>query len=399
MSVSYKIYGKDLIEQEALKQMETAMGLPVSQAGALMADAHSGYGLPIGGVLATDENVVIPYAVGVDIACRMCMSVFDLSPDTLVHSKEKLKTLLRSKTIFGIGATCKDHFDSSIFDRQEWMATKIIRSQRDKAYNQLGTSGEGNHFVEWGILRVIKKDELLNIPPGSYLALLSHSGSRGFGNNLATFYSRVAMEKHPLQGLARHLAWLELDSEEGQEYWIGMNLAGDYASANHHEIHEKISRSLGQMPLRRLENHHNFAWKEKLPDGRTAIIHRKGATPAGPGNIGIIPGSMTQDGYIVRGKGNPDSLSSASHGAGRVMSRREAFRSIDPSAMTDYLRKKGVDLIGGDVDEAPFVYKNLKQIMNEQQELVQILATFTPKIVRMAEPGRRPASTNQKTSS
>jgi len=317
------------------------------------------------------------------------MSVFDLSPDKLGTSRTEFKTLLGSNTIFGIGATCKHHIDTHVFDQPEWTATKVIRSLRAKAYSQLGTSGEGNHFAEWGILTVFEQDDLLKIPRGNYVALLTHSGSRGFGNDLATLYSKIAIEKHPLQGLARQLAWLELDSDEGQEYWIAMNLAGDYASANHHEIHEKISRALGQTPVRRLENHHNFAWKEKLPDGRIAIVHRKGATPAGPSNLGIIPGSMTQDGYIVRGKGNPESLSSASHGAGRIMSRGEAFRSIDPSEMKDFLLKKGVDLIGGDVDEAPFVYKNLKQIMNEQKDLVSILASFTPKIVRMADPGRR----------
>jgi len=378
-----------MIESGALEQMETAMSLPVSAAGALMADAHTGYGLPIGGVLATEENVVIPYAVGVDIACRMCMSVFDLPPLLLRKSSEKLISLLSANTIFGIGGTCKDHLDTSVFDRPEWSSTSIIRSLRDKAYSQLGTSGEGNHFIEWGVLEVVEEDDLLKISPGTYLALLSHSGSRGFGNLIATHYSRVAMDKRPLEGKAKHLAWLELDSEEGEEYWIAMNLAGEYASANHHEIHEKIIRGLGQKPIRRLENHHNFAWKEELPDGRKVIIHRKGATPAGKNDIGIIPGSMTQDGYVVRGKGNAEGLNSASHGAGRVMSRGQAFRSITPGEMNDYLRKKRVKLIGGDVDEAPFVYKNLKQIMEEQYDLVRILARFSPKIVRMAEPRKK----------
>jgi tRNA-splicing ligase RtcB len=219
--------------------------------------------------------------------------------------------------------------------------------------------------------------------------VLSHSGSRGFGENIAQIYSRIAKEKVTLPGNAAHLAWLDLDSEEGQEYWLSMNLAGEYASANHHEIHNKIAKALGIQPLRMIENHHNFAWKEKLKDGREVIVHRKGATPAGKNNIGIIPGSMTQAGYVVRGKGNHESLNSAAHGAGRVMSRTKAFKSIERNKMDYYLKEKGVTLIGGDIDEAPMVYKDLDNIMNIQSELVDILAKFTPKIVRMAEAERR----------
>jgi len=344
--------------------------------------------LPIGGVLATAENIVIPYAVGVDIACRMCLSVYDLPKELLERSKGKLMSLLETQTIFGLGGTCKDHLDTSVFDRPEWALTGIIRSLKDKAYSQLGTSGEGNHFVEWGILTVDQNEGLPGIPSGTYVALLSHSGSRGFGNEIASYYSKIAMDKKPMGGLAKQLAWLELDTEEGIEYWTAMNLAGYYASSNHREIHEKISRELGQPPIYRLENHHNFAWKEVLPDGRKVIIHRKGATPAGQNDLGIIPGSMTQDGYIVRGLGNPEGLNSASHGAGRMMSRAQAFRTVTAGEMNEHLRKKGVTLIGGDVDEAPFVYKNLKQIMVEQKDLVEILARFTPKIVRMAEARR-----------
>jgi len=340
--VPYVIYGHDYIEKDALAQMETAMRLPVTRAGALMPDAHTGYGLPIGGVLATEGNVVIPYAVGVDIACRMCMSVFELPEKNLEKDKKKLIDLLLSNTHFGLGGTCRNHLDNSLFDRAEWNSTNIIRDLKDKAWSQLGTSGEGNHFVEWGLLEVNKTEEIPGIPSGRYVALLSHSGSRGFGNDIASYYSKVAMDKTRLPHEARHLAWLNLDSEEGQEYWIAMNLAGDYASANHHEIHNKISLALGLDPFAMLENHHNFAWKERLPNGNEVIIHRKGATPAGRDNIGIIPGSMTHPGFIVRGKGKKESLNSASHGAGRVMSRAAAFRGIDADEMQKCLKDHGV---------------------------------------------------------
>jgi tRNA-splicing ligase RtcB len=179
----------------------------------------------------------------------------------------------------------------------------LIRDLKDKAYRQLGTSGTGNHFVEWGVLEVLEQDELMDLPVGKYLTLLSHSGSRGFGGAIANHYSKIAMEKTRLPKEAKHLAWLDMNSDEGQEYWLSMNLAGDYASANHHEIHNKIAAALNQNPLKRIENHHNFAWEERLADGTPVIVHRKGATPAGSQDLGIIPASMTQPGYVIRGKG------------------------------------------------------------------------------------------------
>jgi tRNA-splicing ligase RtcB (3'-phosphate/5'-hydroxy nucleic acid ligase) len=382
--LQYRIYGKENIEKGALDQMETAMHLPVAVAGALMPDAHQGYGLPIGGVLATKSNIVIPYAVGVDIACRMCMTVFDARPEMIQEEKPLLKKLIGDNTIFGVGGTNKKHIDSSVFDQEVWKEIQILRDLQNLAYSQLGTSGAGNHFVEWGILEVRKTDPKLRVPPGKYLALLSHSGSRGFGNELATYYSGLAMEMTRLPQQAKHLAWLDLNSQEGKEYWAGMNLAGDYASSNHHEIHAKVVRDFGPAILASIENHHNFAWKEHLPDGTEVIIHRKGATPAWKENIGIIPGSMVHPGYIIRGKGDAVSLNSASHGAGRIMSRSQAIRTLTRADMDKYLKDYGVDLTGGDLDECPAAYKNIDGVMAFQSDMVEVLASFTPKIVRMA---------------
>ena len=285
----YKVFGREQIEQEAIDQMDTAMRLPVSIAGALMPDAHVGYGLPIGGVLATKNNVVIPYAVGVDIACRMCMSVFDMPEKKIKSKSHKLKSALINNTIFGVGGETEENIESTIFDKKEWQETKIIRDLKTLAYRQHGTSGAGNHFVEWGILKVSQEDRLLNIPKGEYVALLSHSGSRGFGAKIAEFYSDIARQQQNLPNQAKHLAWLDLNSEEGMEYWIAMNLAGDYASDNHHVIHKKISDDLGLQPIKVIENHHNFAWKEKLEDGSDVIVHRKGATPARKGKYWYYP--------------------------------------------------------------------------------------------------------------
>jgi tRNA-splicing ligase RtcB len=389
---NYRVYGAEQIEQGALDQMNTAMKLPVAEAGALMPDAHHGYGLPIGGVLATSQNAVIPYAVGVDIACRMCLSVFDVDASYLEHKHSLLKSYLLNNTHFGLEVKNLNPLPDDVFDLSEWKATPMIRHLRSKAEAQIGTSGTGNHFVEWGILEVTEQSEDLNVPPGKYLALLSHSGSRGFGANIANHYSRLAMEKTKLPKEAQHLAWLDMNSAEGQEYWIAMNLAGEYASANHHQIHRKLAKALGEKPIVMVENHHNFAWKETLADGTPVIVHRKGATPAGKGVLGIIPGSSAQPGFVVRGKGNPVSINSASHGAGRLMSRSKALKELDKTEVKQLLADKGVTMIGGDLDEAPMVYKDIHGVIAAQADLVDVLAKFTPKLVRMADPDKRKKS-------
>jgi len=166
------------------------------------------------------------------------------------------------------------------------------------------------------------------------------------------------------------------------EYWLAMNLAGDYASACHHVIHEKIAKQLGRKPMKMVENHHNFAWKE-MHDGKEVIVHRKGATPAGKDVLGIIPGSMTADGFIVKGKGQEAAVNSASHGAGRKMSRTRAMASVTDKQFKDELKKFGVKLLGGDLDESPFAYKDIEVVMQSQKALVDVLGKFTPKIVKM----------------
>ncbi|MVN90484.1 RtcB family protein [Mucilaginibacter aquatilis] len=385
----FPVWGLEHIEVGALAQMKTAVQLPIAVAGALMPDAHQGYGLPIGGVLATTANTIIPFAVGVDIACRMCLSIFDLPAEAVDTETDKLKNILVDNTYFGMGCTTKSYFDSSLFDSKTWNETKVIRSLKDKAYAQLGTSGTGNHFVEWGEL-TIAEGAMAGIPAGKYLALLSHSGSRGFGGSVADHYSKIAMTKTKLPTEAKHLAWLDLDKDEGQEYWIAMNLAGEYASANHHEIHNKIARALGLKPMAMVENHHNFAWKEQLADGTEVMVHRKGATPAGEGVLGIIPGSMSTPGFLVRGRGNTESINSASHGAGRAMSRSAAFKRLDKALIAANLVDKRITLMGSDMDEAPMAYKDIHAVMAAQENLVEVLARFEPRIVRMADAREKP---------
>jgi tRNA-splicing ligase RtcB (3'-phosphate/5'-hydroxy nucleic acid ligase) len=377
----YQIYGAEVIEQGALDQMENAMRLPVTVAGALMPDAHLGYGLPIGGVLAT-KNAVIPYGVGVDIGCRMCMTVYNIPANQLEKKRDDFRKLLMNNTRFGRDAfkTPKDH---EIFERNEFNELSIVREMKDRAWQQIGSSGGGNHFVEFGIVEIQNSINEFNLTPGQYIALLSHSGSRGLGANIAQHYTRIAMDTCKLPAEAKHLAWLDLDSEAGQEYWLAMNLAGDYASACHHQIHERMAFGLHETPLALIENHHNFAWKEKDPSGNDIIVHRKGATPAGKGVLGIIPGSMATPGFIVRGKGLATSINSASHGAGRTMSRTRAKQTILPGQVNKLLKQAGVELIGSGLDEAPMAYKDIHQVMNFQKDLVEVLGAFMPKVVRM----------------
>jgi tRNA-splicing ligase RtcB (3'-phosphate/5'-hydroxy nucleic acid ligase) len=378
--IPYRTYGSAGIEEGARHQMEVAMKLPVTVAGALMPDAHQGYGLPIGGVLATN-NVVIPYAVGVDIGCRMALTAYPLGEVFLQRNKSNLKRMLMDNTRFGFDVfdRPKDH---EVLNRTEFREIPILKHLYDRAAKQIGSSGSGNHFVEFGLIN-LKEDNEWNVTPGAYLAVLSHSGSRGLGAEVARYFTQMARGECFLPSEAQNLAWLDLNSEAGQEYWIAMNVAGDYAKANHDQIHQRIAKDLGEQPIIKVENHHNFAWNETLPDGTAVIVHRKGATPAGEGVLGIIPGSMTTPGFVVKGKGNAESINSASHGAGRLMSRSAAKNSITNKMVRQELQKAGVELIGGGLDEAPMVYKDIHRVMAGQDELVEVIGEFIPKIVRM----------------
>lgn len=381
----WKQWGEDL-EEQAVQQMRNACRLPVAVAGALMPDAHLGYGLPIGGVLAT-ENAIIPYAVGVDIACRMKMTVFDLPAEANETDKERLSEVLQKETRFGIGASFRRPHDHAVMD-QDWDITPVTKKLKQKARSQLGSSGSGNHFVEFGVLTLPEDD--LGLKAGTYLALLSHSGSRGSGAQVASHYSKLARSLHPeLPKELSHLAWLDMDSAEGQEYWAAMNLMGDYAAANHAVIHREIIRALGADALVQVENHHNFCWRESI-DGKEVYVHRKGATPAGDGVLGIIPGSMATPGYVVRGKGSEESINSSSHGAGRVMSRKKASKTFNWHEVRKFLNERKVTLLSAGLDEVPGVYKDIDAVMGHQTDLVDTVARFDPRIVKMAPAGERP---------
>jgi tRNA-splicing ligase RtcB len=381
----WRQWGDD-IDAASVEQMTNACELPIAVRGALMPDAHLGYGLPIGGVLAT-RNAVIPYAVGVDIACRMKLSVWDMPPESLEKRSESLVGAIEAETRFGIGAEFQRRRQHPVMD-EDWRITAVTRRCKDRAWSQLGTSGSGNHFVEFGVLELETAE--LGLDSGRYLALLSHSGSRGVGNLVARHFSELAQQLHPeLPRHQRHLAWLDLDGEAGRDYWRAMELMGRYAAANHELIHRSLAAALGIEVIAGVENHHNFAWLEEH-DGERMVVHRKGATPAGEGILGIIPGSMATSAFVVRGTGNEASLRSAAHGAGRRMSRKQAKKQFTWADVRSLLRDNGVRLLSAGLDEVPMAYKDINEVMAAQRDLVRPIARFQPRLVKMAGAGEPP---------
>lgn len=370
---TFKIFGEE-IDEAAINQMRVAMDLPVSRMGALMPDAHVGYGLPIGGVLAT-KDAVIPYAVGVDIGCRVKISVFEESPKILTRYFDNFKNVISRETYFGIGAERKRKADHPVMDL-DWGDLDYLK---DTAWKQLGTSGSGNHFVEFGEIEVFD-DSFMT--PGEYIALVSHSGSRGAGARVCDYFSKLAMRLNPKAG---HLAWLDMNNE-GVEYWNAMELMGIYASANHEIIHRDLSKNIKLKPVVSVENHHNFAWKE-LINGEELVVHRKGATPAKDGELGYIPGTMIDSGFVVKGKGDPTAIFSSAHGAGRKMSRKQARSLTTKSELKKVTEKADVTVLSCGLDESPLAYKDIYKVMKAQESLVSILAKFTPRIVKMAPDG------------
>ena len=388
------IWGRALIDPQAVRQMHDAMRLPVTVAGALMPDAHVGYGVPIGGVVALD-GAVAPYMVGVDIACRMMLTLYP--EDALGYlgpRRDALKRALREETRFGVGArfTKGERRQHAVLDDPDWTATTFLKNLQEKAAAQLGTSGTGNHFVDAGRLDVGPDGAAaLGVAEGTYFALLTHSGSRGVGATIADRYSKLARQETPLPKELQALAWLGLDTELGQEYWTSMELAGRFASACHHTIHDALGRALGVEPVAHVENHHNFAWKETHEidgEAREVVVHRKGATPAGAGVLGVVPGSQGHPSYVVQGLGSAASLGSASHGAGRQMSRTQAVRTIRPDERDAWLAESGVELLAGGMDEAPQAYKDIDEVLALQADLARPVAAFHPEVVLMASDGK-----------
>ena len=375
------------IEENALVQIKNLANLPFAfKHIAIMPDSHCGYGMPIGGVLAT-KGVIIPNAVGVDIGCGMCAvktSLTELDTETLKkimgeirkavpvgfnHHKEKQDEKLMPMVEEGDGS-------NSTTKKFGWAGNKIITEQYQSALKQIGTLGGGNHFIE--------------IQKGSdgYIWIMIHSGSRNLGKQVADHYNKIAKELnskwHSSVPKEWDLAFLPVDSEEGQAYIREMNYCVEFALANRKLMMNRICEIFnGEAnctfePMINIA--HNYA-KLENHFGENVWVHRKGATLATQDTIGIIPGSQGTKSYIVKGKGNPESFMSCSHGAGRKMGRNESQKTLNLEEEIKKLDDQGIlHAIRGvkDLDEASGAYKRIDEVMRNQKDLVELLVELTP---------------------
>ncbi len=365
------------IEAGALDQARNLARLPFAYSHiALMPDCHQGFGMPIGGVLATKE-VIIPNAVGVDIGCGMC------AVQTSLHEIDRstLKSIMSDiRQLVPLGFKHHSHRqDERRMPQQKFSeAMPVVEREYDSATFQIGTLGGGNHFIE-----VQKGSDGL-------IWIMVHSGSRNIGKQVADYYNRMAIKlneqwKSPVPKSAQ-LAWLPIDSMKGQQYLAEMNYCIDFALANRRLMMDNIlavfeayfKKEFRAAPMINIA--HNYASAEKH-FGQEVMVHRKGATKASKDTVGIIPGSQGAKSYIVKGKGNPESFESCSHGAGRQMGRKEAIRSLDLKKEIEKLDQQGVIHAlrrAGDLEEASGAYKDIAVVMKNQDDLVDILVELKP---------------------
>jgi tRNA-splicing ligase RtcB len=370
-------------EYEAIEQMKRVLSIPVSINGAMMPDAHVGYGMPIGGVAALD-NAVSPGFVGYDIACRMTLTIIDITPDDFMMHREQIANDMQAVSSFGKGSGFEgnERRTHPVMDDPLWQEMNHLKQLQPLAWQQLGSSGGGNHFFDAVIGEVVDDAEWLPLSVGDkFVAIITHSGSRGTGHKLATHYAKLAQKetRRIAKGVPSGYEWLDATTDAGREYLKVMDLMGRYAQANHHLIHQHFLKRSKLGKLAQYENHHNFAWVH--PDGK--IIHRKGATPASRGLVGIIPGTSGTPSYIVEGLGNKESLESSSHGAGRPFSRTEAKRRHDDEFVKNWMEEQDILSFGLAPDETLMAYKDIDHVMSLQSDLVRTVARMLPKVVIM----------------
>ena len=353
-------------------QIRAAAGLPVFKRGALMPDAHLGYALPIGGVVDLD-SAISPAFVGYDIACRMRFTAFDYDQADLKRNREELAKILMHCTSFGMGAQkTSGSITHPVMQDPRWDKYPFIHSLKPLAAKQLGSSGTGNHFADLVTVTRTQADA-----PDYKVGLMTHSGSRGAGYKFAQHYMNIA-EAARSRATPKGYGYLSSDGtpQAYQEYIDGMQLMGEYAAANHEIIHHMFAQVSGLQVVDMIENHHNYAWR--IGD---LWRHRKGATPADLGVRGVIPGSSGTPSYLVRGLGNPDSLMSAAHGAGRTMSRTRAKQAFDQKLFDE--RMRDILYIGVDKDEGFMAYKDITEVMQSQSDCVQPTHSMLPVVVIM----------------
>lgn len=381
------------LEHSALEQILNLSNLPFAYHHiAIMPDCHTGYGMPIGGVLAT-KNVVVPNAVGVDIGCGMCavktsLKKEQLDTDILKRIMGEIRKVIpvgmvhhKEKQDFSLMPLCETPIEYTIHNKDRINNMKIISEQFSSALHQLGTLGGGNHFIE------IQKDT------DDMIWIMIHSGSRNLGFKVAKYYNEIAKEMNKKfwsdVPLSYGLAFLPLDSKEGQDYMIEMQYCVDFALANRKLMMNRIKEVICFILHMKTDDlffpedtniAHNYASLENH-FGENVIVHRKGATLARKGIIGIIPGSQGSKSYIVKGLGNPESFMSCSHGAGRLMSRSKARATLDLGLEQKKLDDQGIIHSirhSKDLDEASSAYKDINEVINNQKDLVEILVELTP---------------------
>lgn len=362
----------DNLEEGALEQAKNLANLDIAfRHIAIMPDSHQGYGMPIGGILAT-KDAIIPNAVGVDIGCGMCSLRTNLEEIDLDDLK---KVLGRIRETVPVGF---NHHREKQDDK--WMPelTKdlpIVSKEYERGRYQVGTLGGGNHFIE--------------IQKGSdgYIWIMVHSGSRNIGYTVANHYHKKAVEETKKRGnnVPKDLSYFVKGTEEYDNYYKEMNFCIEFALQNRKLMMERVKDAFEEVvPSVEFSNFinkpHNFAAWETHFDEKL-MVHRKGATRAEKGEWGMIPGSQGTSSYLVKGKGNPLSFNSCSHGAGRVMSRAEARRSLDLKKEVAQLKDMGVLHAlrhKKDLDEAPSSYKDIEEVMALQKDLVEIQVELTP---------------------
>lgn len=368
----------DEIEDTALQQAKNVASLPFAYSHiALMPDAHEGFGMPIGAVLAA-KNAIVPNAVGVDIGCGMCAVKSNLKKTNLSKT-DLLKILedIRKKIPLGFNHH-KSAQDSSLMPKNyDLDKLEIVKQEYKSALKQIGTLGGGNHFIE------------IQYDTSDYIWIMIHSGSRNIGLKVAEYYNKKAKafcEKYKLLTIPKaDLSYFTIDSPEAQMYLMEMNFCIDFAFANRKLMMTRIIETFNDK-FKFFETSdliniaHNYASLEKH-FGENLYVHRKGAISAKKGEIGIIPGSQGTNSFITEGLGNPESFMSCSHGAGRVMSRKKAIKSLDFKTEIQKLENKGIiHAIRSqrDLEEAAVAYKDINKVMKLQNDLVKIKHTLSP---------------------
>lgn len=399
-SVPIKIWSTaESVDENCLQQAANLAKLPfVHKCVSLMPDTHAGKGMPIGGVLACD-GVVIPNAVGVDIGCGMAFVQTNIPVSVLRETKTGSGTLLQSiigDILRGVPTGFAHHSKpqrSTVLDKakqelSKYEATQELVANIEEGYFQIGTLGGGNHFIE------LQEDE------NGFCTIMLHSGSRNFGYRICGYFNDIAklLNERWFSKVEADwgLAFLPVDTHEGKQYLNWMNLAMDFAYENRAMMLESVmaifSRSVekytGLIPeySNKINCHHNYASLENHY-GKNVYVHRKGAIRAREGDLGIIPGAMGSASYIVRGKGNPESFMSSSHGAGRVYSRSKAMELFSVEKVIVDLKEQNVVLGKSKKSDVPeesrFAYKDIDTVMANQSDLTEpIKRLFTVGVVK-----------------